>query len=67
MAGFRKRKKEILRSNGITTAVFVDNDSKVMFKYRPESFRKGVIISSITALILIIYFSFHCIRKLAKR
>ncbi|MDP6547878.1 MAG: 6-pyruvoyl-tetrahydropterin synthase-related protein [Candidatus Woesearchaeota archaeon] len=62
-----KDKKEILRANGITTAVFSDNDEKITFKYMPQPFKKGVIISSITAIILIIYFSFNFIRKLAKR
>ena len=58
-----KGKKEVLKANVITTAVFVDNDGKITFKYEPQSFRNGAIISSITAVLIIIYFVFFYIKS----
>ena len=56
-----KSKKEILKVNGIITAVFVDSDDRITFKYKPKSFRNGLLISSITLVLLIIYFIYSFI------
>ena len=58
-----KHKKEILKANVITTAVFVENEEKITFKYKPQSFKNGSIISSITALLVIIYFILFYVRS----
>tara|TARA_Y100000310_G_scaffold342995_1_gene448643 strand:- start:5779 stop:8013 length:2235 start_codon:yes stop_codon:yes gene_type:complete len=58
-----KSKKEILKANVITTAVFVENEEKITFKYKPQSFKNGSIISSITALLIIIYFLFSYVKN----
>jgi hypothetical protein len=49
---------EILRANGIITAFFVENDDKITLKYWPKSFRNGLIISLVTLLLLIAYFTY---------
>ena len=51
-----RNEKEILKANGIITAVFIDNDDKITFKYKPQSFTNGLLISLLTLLLLIIYF-----------
>lgn len=56
-------KKEILKANGIITAVFIDNDDKVIFKYRPKSFRNGLFISSIALLFIVGYFVYYFVKK----
>ena len=53
-----KAKKEILKANVITTSVFVENEEKIMFKYRPQSFKNGSIISSVAVSLIISYFIF---------
>ena len=53
-----KNKKEILKANAIITAVFVDNDDEVTFKYKPKSFKNGAIISLVTLSLIIFYFVF---------
>lgn len=58
-----KNKKEILKANVITTAVFVENEEKITFKYKPQSFKNGSIISSITVLLVIVYFILFYARK----
>jgi len=54
--GWQADGKEILKANAITTSVFVDNDEKITFKYKPRSFRNGLIISSLTLILIVIYF-----------
>jgi len=57
-----KNKKEILKAYVITTAVFVENEEKITFKYKPQSFKNGSIISSITLILIIAYFSFYFVK-----
>ena len=57
-----KSKKEILKANVITTAVFAENEEKITFKYKPQSFKNGSIISSITLMLIIAYFSFYFVK-----
>ena len=45
---YGENKKEVLKANGIITAVFIDNDDKITFKYSPKSFRTGMLISLLT-------------------
>jgi len=60
---YGNQKKEILRANVITTAVSVDNDERITLEYKPKSFKNGVIISSITIILIIICFSFIYIKS----
>ena len=53
-----KGKKEILMANVITTAIFVGNDEKITLEYKPKSFKNGAIISSITIILIMLYFAF---------
>ena len=39
-------------------AMVVENEEKVTFKFKPQSFKNGSIISSIAVLFIIIYFIF---------
>jgi len=57
-----KNKKQILKANAIITAIFVENEEKITLKYKPNSFKYGSIISSITVLLIIIYFIFIYIK-----
>ena len=57
-----KSSKDILMADAIITAVFVDNDEKITFKYRPKSFRDGLLVSMITLIILIFYFAYPKIK-----
>ncbi len=54
----------ILRTNGFSSGVFVDeNDSEIEFSYFPNSFKKGMIITLITLFLIIFYFVFSLIRS----
>ena len=59
--------KDIMIANGIITAVYVENDNEIIFKYKPTPFRNGLIISSVTLLIILIYFLYPFIRKLGDK
>jgi len=60
---YGKNKKEVLKANGIITAVSIDNDDKITFKYEPHSFRKGMLISLLTLSLIIIYFGYSKIKN----
>lgn len=51
--------KKILMANGIITSVFVDNDGIITLKYKPNSFKNGLIISVITFIAVLIYLSYY--------
>ena len=55
--------KEILKANAITTAVFVDNDDKITFKYSPSSFRNGAMISIIASIMIMVYFIYNGLKS----
>ena len=57
-----KNPKEILRANIITTAVFVDDDFLITFKYKPKSFRIGSLISLIALSLVILVFVYFRIK-----
>ncbi len=51
---------ENIRANGVNTVYYLDGSANEFeFKYKPESFRTGMIISIITALLIIAYFSWQ--------
>lgn len=48
-----KGKKELLLTNGVIAAVYLDNDEKIEFEYSPASFRIGSVITIITIVLLL--------------
>ncbi len=58
-----KDKKEILKANGIITAVFVDKDDKITFKYKPASFRKGLLITIVTSSLIVAFLGYSYTKR----
>jgi len=55
---------EILRANGVVSAVYLDTDyNNVLFKYLPKPFVKGFYITIITLILVIGYFVYRKFRK----
>ena len=50
--------KTIYHANGVISAVPLQGEKKITFRYIDNSFKKGAIISSITLLAIIIYMSY---------
>ena len=50
------KKIAILRANNIISAIYVDSPGTITFKFMPKSFKKGLIISLLTLLIISAYF-----------
>ncbi len=61
------RKKEMLRANGVITALHVDKDRKIEFEYSPLSYRIGAITSAVALIGLILFFSRKKIVSFYKR
>ena len=58
------KEKEILRANGVVSAVYLNGESgNLVFRYKPKSFIIGAWISSITLLAILGYFVFVFIKK----
>jgi len=56
-AKINNQKKDILRANGINSAVYLDGEKgRLTFYYSPKSFNKGLTIALITLLLILIYF-----------
>jgi hypothetical protein len=56
-AKINKNQKEILRANGINSAVYLNGDmGDLIFYYSSKSFRTGAAISSLTLITILIYF-----------
>ena len=47
---------EILRANGVISAVYVGGPGEVIFRFRPKSLLPGRIITIVTIIILLLYF-----------
>lgn len=56
--GWEADGKEILRANGIISAVLVEDDNIITLEYRPKSFRNGLLISALSLIIVLGYFLF---------
>lgn len=55
---------ELLRADGIITAILLDNESgELVFEYKPKSFTNGMIISAITLILIIGFFVFEIWRN----
>jgi len=51
---------EILRANGMNSAVYLDGEAgKIAFEYKPRSFKIGMSISLTTLIFIILYFSYR--------
>lgn len=48
-----KEDKDILMANGMNSVVYINNDSKIEFKYRPKKFFIGATITILTFIILL--------------
>ena len=55
-AVFDGKKENVLRANGVITAVYMDNKASVLFTYEPPALKKGLLISAITLIIITFYF-----------
>jgi len=55
---------DILKADGVISAVYVDSAGTVKFKFLPKSFTKGLIISLLTLLIMFIYGLLSLLKKL---
>ena len=53
------KEKEIYRANGVVSAVHVDGEEKVEFRYIPNSYVVGSWISGFTVLAIIGYFAYY--------
>ena len=50
---------EIFQADNVISTIFLDGDKgKLVFEYKPNSYKKGKLISTITVIIIIIYFSY---------
>ncbi|HZX44452.1 MAG TPA: hypothetical protein VFF28_02090 [Candidatus Nanoarchaeia archaeon] len=58
---------EILRADGVISAVVLDNASKLTFEYKPKSLQLGVIISIIAAIAIAIYMIYFIYRNYEKK
>ncbi len=61
--------KEILifEANNIISAVYIDDSKgKLVFEYKPSSYRIGRLISALAALIILAYFGYFVYRKKSK-
>ena len=58
------RKKDVLRADGVISAVHLDgSEEKIIFEYIEKSFFKGALISSVTLLLIVGYFAYSFWKK----
>lgn len=58
-------KKKIYRADGVISTILLDgNEKQIIFRYVEPSFFKGALISSITLLLILVYFAYYFIRKI---
>ena len=63
-AAINNEEVQIFKANNIISAVYIDNGRGTLtFEYKPDSFKYGAWISSISFLILIIFFSIKLIYR----
>ena len=53
------KEKEILRADGVISAIMLDNEHNITFEYMPRSFRNGAILSLLTVILIIAYFGYR--------
>ncbi|MBI2135299.1 hypothetical protein HYU09_04880 [Candidatus Woesearchaeota archaeon] len=58
-----KSDKEILKADGIITAVYVDNDDAITFKYLPDSFKRGLLITILAAFLIVAFLAYSYIKQ----
>ena len=56
-AKLNEKEIKIFRANNVLTAVYANEIGSLIFEYKPTSFRYGAWISSITFLLILIFFS----------
>jgi len=61
------KSREIVRANGINSAVYIDNPGTLWIEYQSKSFKDGMIISVITLVTIAAYFIFYFLNKAIKK
>lgn len=60
--------KEILRSNGIISSIYLNGDEeKIFIEYSPPGFKQGALITMCTSLLILSYFAFMIYKKNRKK
>ena len=54
---------KIFRANNVLTAVYANETGSLIFEYKPNSFKYGALISSITSLLILIFLSIKLFYK----
>lgn len=62
-----EKEYDIFMADNMLSAVYVENPEEISFSYFPKAFKNGLIITSITVLGILIYFSIFIYRKLKKK
>ncbi len=58
------KEKKIYRANGIVSVVNLDgNDNTISFKYSPPKYKMGLIISSLTLIVILSYFIYIFMKR----
>jgi hypothetical protein len=56
------QEKDLLRVNGVNTAIYISNNKEAIFRYSSETFNKGLIITLITLALIVFYFGYSLLR-----
>lgn len=60
--------KEILRADGINSAIYLNgNEGEMTLEYKPKSFKNGMLASLVTLMVIIAYFILHVHNRKVKR
>lgn len=58
-----KKKVEILKADNVITSIYLDNDKEITFEYKPKTFKYGALVSIISFLALILFFSIIFLKR----
>ena len=54
---------EIFKANNAVTAVYLDGNDTLVFKYKPKSYTSGFLISLLSAFAVLAYFGYYLVKK----
>jgi len=64
-ASLGKKNFEMFKADAVISALYLNGEKgKLVFEYKPESFRKGKIISIVAVVVIIIYLGYFVYRKI---
>lgn len=66
-AKMNSEKKEILRANGINSAVYIDKPGELVIYYSSKSFKTGLLISLFTLISIAGYFGYGFVKKRVRK